>query len=301
MAWIESHQGIGRHPKTRKLARRLGISIPTVIGHLHLFWWWAMDYAPDGNVTKFEPDDLADAMEWDKEPEQLLDALIDVGFIDQEDDGLLIHDWFDYAGRLLEKREQNKIRKQRSRAKSGGNKSGHTPVTRDDSVTDEGVTGLPNQHNQPTIPNQPNHTEQQPTEPEDMGGGRYPESLNLYRIFENEGFGTISPVIADQIADLELTYTARWVYEAMRKAVIKNKRNLSYVSGILKNWKAEGIDEPWTKEKPPNKGGGRNGKQPIDIVKHSEGDSEPVSPEEYDELLRLAERMQSGKQGGGQR
>src|SRR5687767_5633894 len=53
MAWIESHQEIARHPKTRKLARLLGGSVPTAIGHLHLLWWWAVDYAEDGWLGKY--------------------------------------------------------------------------------------------------------------------------------------------------------------------------------------------------------------------------------------------------------
>nr|WP_242211475.1 DnaD domain protein [Paenibacillus polymyxa] len=96
------------------------------------------------------------------------------------------------------------------------------------------------------------------------------------------------------MAILEKDYGNRWLCEAMKKAVVAGKRSMSYVNGILKNWKAEGIDEPWTKEKPPNKGGGRSGKQPIDIIQDHEPAPE-ISQEEYDELLRLAERMQSGK------
>jgi len=40
--YIQSHEEIATHPKTRRLARALGISLPTVIGHLHLLWWWCL-------------------------------------------------------------------------------------------------------------------------------------------------------------------------------------------------------------------------------------------------------------------
>ena len=62
MAWIESHQELARHPKTRKLARRLGVNLPTAIGHLHMFWWWAMDYSKSGDITSFDAIDIADAV-----------------------------------------------------------------------------------------------------------------------------------------------------------------------------------------------------------------------------------------------
>lgn len=57
MAWIESHQEIWRHPKTKKLARLLGVSVPTAVGHLHGIWYWALDFAQDadfigGNVHR---------------------------------------------------------------------------------------------------------------------------------------------------------------------------------------------------------------------------------------------------------
>jgi len=54
MAWIESNQEVGRHPKTKKLARLLDISVVTAVGHLHYLWWWALDFAQEGVLTKFE-------------------------------------------------------------------------------------------------------------------------------------------------------------------------------------------------------------------------------------------------------
>ncbi|WP_051058740.1 DnaD domain-containing protein [Paenibacillus shenyangensis] len=69
-----------------------------------------------------------------------------------------------------------------------------------------------------------------------------------YRIFEQEGFGTISSIISDQIHDLVNDYGIRWYEEAMKVAVLSGKRTLSYVKGILKHWKATGIDDPWKEE-----------------------------------------------------
>ncbi|OAT81085.1 hypothetical protein [Desulfotomaculum copahuensis] len=116
MAWIESHQELARHPKTRKLARILGVSIPTVIGHLHLLWWWAMDYAQEGTLERYDDSDIADAAMWEGDPAQFLDALYTAGFIDQDEHGVFsIHDWHDYAGRLLEKRRADAERKRSTR------------------------------------------------------------------------------------------------------------------------------------------------------------------------------------------
>lgn len=119
MAWIESHQEVGRHPKTKKLARKLGVSIPAAVGHLHFLWWWALDFAHDGVLDKFDSEDIAEAMEWDGDSEQLLEALIDSGYIDETDHGLVIHDWGEYAGKLLERRAKDRERK-RAAAEAAG-------------------------------------------------------------------------------------------------------------------------------------------------------------------------------------
>lgn len=114
MAYIQSHQELARHPKTKRLARTLGVTVPAAIGHLHLLWWWALDYAQNGDITDYSADDIAEACLWDADPDDLLAGLMDcginggAGFVERTQDGrLLIHDWYDYAGKLLAKREQN--------------------------------------------------------------------------------------------------------------------------------------------------------------------------------------------------
>lgn len=125
------------------------------------------------------------------------------------------------------------------------------------------------------------------------GSGLPSEPHNPFRMFENEGFGTISSVISDQLNDYIATYGPRWVCEAMKRAVVSGKRKLSYVDGILKNWKADGVDEPWeqvkeTRAAPPNgysnNRGGRGGKPHIEIYKPMLA---PPTPEE----IALSEKM----------
>ena len=101
MAWIESHQELWRHPKTKKLARLLAVSVPTAIGHLHGIWYWALDFAQDGDLRRYDPEEIADAALWEGEPGRFIEALVAAGYLDQTDNGLTIHDWYDYAGRLI--------------------------------------------------------------------------------------------------------------------------------------------------------------------------------------------------------
>lgn len=112
MAWIESHQSLRAHPKTRRLARRLGVSIPEAIGILHCLWWWSLDYAEDGNLDQFDADDIAAGCEWSGDSEYLVGSLIESGFLDAGP--VRVHDWGTYVGRLIEQREGNRQRARES-------------------------------------------------------------------------------------------------------------------------------------------------------------------------------------------
>lgn len=116
MAWIESHQELGAHPKTLKLARLLGITKVQAVGHLQYLWWWATDYAQDGDLSRYESLDIAIAGEWEGDADQFIDALARSGFLEQCDDLLVIHDWDEYAGRLIERRAKNAQRMREARA-----------------------------------------------------------------------------------------------------------------------------------------------------------------------------------------
>lgn len=132
MAWIESHQSVREHPKTRKAARILGVRPVHLLGHLHALWHWALDMAEDGDLSKFDAEDLAIAADWDGDPDEFVEALVtcgpggSAGFLERdgacgnpEDDtrgDLVLHDWWEYAGKLIERRRRDRQRKADARA-----------------------------------------------------------------------------------------------------------------------------------------------------------------------------------------
>lgn len=129
-----------------------------------------------------------------------------------------------------------------------------------------------------------------------LDAGRGLDDVNLFRLFESEGFGTLSSVISDQITCLERDYGNRWVAEAMKAAVLSGKRTVRYVGGILKNWKANGIDEPWKQDTSPAASRGRNGKPKIEVVSASPNPDEPeLSEKEFEEMMRFAAEQQASK------
>jgi hypothetical protein len=163
MAWIESHQTLKNHPKTKKLARKLSVSIPTAIGHLHCLWWWALDYADDGDLSKYDNEDIADAAMLDVEyADDFVNAMIESGFIDEANNGYILHDWYDYAGKLIERRKANIERARKWREE-------RAKRTQNDESTDTNESRMHNEqirtHNESatynaTVPNRtiPNHT-----------------------------------------------------------------------------------------------------------------------------------------------
>lgn len=115
MAWIELHQQLPAHPKTKRLARALGLTvpkdIPQTVGHLCMFWMWCLDYASDGRLAKVTPQDIADGAGWTGDPAQFLEAMRQADFIDTADDGTdVVHDWNDWIGKLIRCREKERKR-----------------------------------------------------------------------------------------------------------------------------------------------------------------------------------------------
>lgn len=154
MAWIESHQQLARHPKLIRLAGVLRIHKAQAIGHLHLLWWWTLDYAPNGDVSVFTSYELAAAAEWAGKPEGFHEALKATGWIDDDN---RIHDWHDYAGKLVEERARERERLRRFRAEQKAKNEERTPY---EMRTNDGRTGLPN----PTQPNPTEESERAPAE-----------------------------------------------------------------------------------------------------------------------------------------
>lgn len=121
-AWVKSHQSIWSHAKTRKAARALGIPDVHLVGHLHALWHWALDHAEDGNLSRYDHDDIAIAARWEGDAAPFVQALIGcgpggaAGFLEHDGpygdpaDGktgnLVLHDWWDYAGKLVSDRRK---------------------------------------------------------------------------------------------------------------------------------------------------------------------------------------------------
>jgi DnaD/phage-associated family protein len=63
----------------------------------------------------------------------------------------------------------------------------------------------------------------------------------VYQLYE-QLVGTVSPLIADELAEAERLYPREWLERAFREAAAQNARSWRYVTRILERWAMEGPD-----------------------------------------------------------
>jgi len=69
-----------------------------VSGLLEELWQFTAKNAPLGDVGKFDNADIAAMVEWEGDPDELVDMLIDCGWLDESKEWrLVVHDWHDHA------------------------------------------------------------------------------------------------------------------------------------------------------------------------------------------------------------
>lgn len=117
MAWFEAHDTLGRHPKTLRLARLLKEHRRYAVGLLHDLFAWGLSAADkNGLLRGITREDLAMALDCPpKQVDTLIGALLEAGFLEEWPEGYAIHDWYDYAGKLNDAREKNRVKNQEYR------------------------------------------------------------------------------------------------------------------------------------------------------------------------------------------
>lgn len=128
MAWYEAHQTLAKHPKTLKLARLLKADRRYTVGLLHDLFSWGLDSAgKDGSLPGLTAEDIAAALDFPpRKGVAVVNALVECGYLDKDGETLAIHDWYDYAGKFMEKRESDRERK---RAGSSRKLPGKPPIS----------------------------------------------------------------------------------------------------------------------------------------------------------------------------
>ena len=113
MAWYEAHQTLSKHPKTLKLASLINCERRYAVGLLHDLFTWGLDAAKkDGTLPGLDEKEIASALDFSgKKGKAIVAALVESGYLELHENTYKIHDWYDYAGKLADQREDAKRRK----------------------------------------------------------------------------------------------------------------------------------------------------------------------------------------------
>lgn len=117
MAWLQLHQELREHKKMFKCAEILNISRIEMIGTLVCLWLWSLDNAEDGSLADVSNRTIACVCGFpEKKAQKLVDSLFETGFLDKDEERncYVIHDWNEYAGKLMDRRKNDRERKKNS-------------------------------------------------------------------------------------------------------------------------------------------------------------------------------------------
>jgi hypothetical protein len=162
--------GTQNHVKTKRLKRVLGIPLYRAVGILESIWLLCCDCCDEGNIGKFTDDEIADYLEWDGKPSELVCGLAESGWTDTDDTGRpVVHDWLEHCPEYIKER----VRKRQVRAAKSNKQTTYVLPKPDNSgqVRDQPplVPSIPN-------PTQPNQFQPNPTKIPPGGGGASPSN-----------------------------------------------------------------------------------------------------------------------------
>jgi len=75
----------------------------------------------------------------------------------------------------------------------------------------------------------------------DIVSPEYAQRSNIFELYE-ANIGLLSPILADELKDAEMTYPAEWIEEAFKIAVENNVRKWRYIRAVLERMATEGKD-----------------------------------------------------------
>lgn len=103
MAWRPLEDTFHSDRKIRKLARELGIPEPHAAGHVVTLWSWALLHAKDGDLSKFDIDDIEHGAKWDGPYGDFFAGCVEVKLVDVNRDGTVqVHNWLTRGGSFAE-------------------------------------------------------------------------------------------------------------------------------------------------------------------------------------------------------
>ena len=88
-----------------------------------------------------------------------------------------------------------------------------------------------------------------------------PAEANIFRLYERH-VATLTPLVAQQLAEAAETYPDDWIAEAFNEAVARDRRSWGFIRRMLERWASEGKDHATHR---------RVTTQPLDPHKYTKG------------------------------
>lgn len=126
MAWISVHEQV-MGGKLHRFAKRAGCSKKEALGILVGMWLWGINNADAvGRLDEMDKSDVADAISSGLSeglvPSKIVDAMLDIGFLDMDGDTLYIHDWeiwqkqwYDFQTKKRKDADRKRVERHRKR------------------------------------------------------------------------------------------------------------------------------------------------------------------------------------------
>lgn len=215
------------HIKTKKLKMILKLPLYQVAGILEMLWNFAAICCDDGGVGRYSNEDIAAHLEWEGDPDVLINALVHCRWLDEDDvNRLVIHDWeYERPGYIAEK-----IRKREARRV--GSKPSQSPP---EEVNGRAVPGrgraVPGQVHDETAaadPTKPNQTQSNQTSSiderltEDAIEGIKPRAAEIFR---RTGYSGDDALVFWKAA--ALLHTGKIPFDAVEAAASRTRSNSS--------------------------------------------------------------------------
>lgn len=98
-------KGTENHPKTHDLANRLKVNRAWACGILELIWGFTRDFAPQGDIGRFDDEAIARAALWQKDAGTFVANLVGSKWLDKSDTfRLIVHDWPEHCDEYTKKK-----------------------------------------------------------------------------------------------------------------------------------------------------------------------------------------------------
>ena len=152
MAWISIQEQV-TGPKLRKFAKKVGCTQNEALGLLVRLWLWSIrNIEQDGLLKNMERCDLAEiiniGLNKTYDPEIIVDAMIETGWIDEDGGRLFIHEWYEWQKYYYTYNDKNKkaaarMRKTRAAKEKDDSEETDGAITEEEAIEDPGNQKTP--------------------------------------------------------------------------------------------------------------------------------------------------------------